>query len=40
MHPLKNPNVFAVMTIVEILLAADRKMYLADLTQNIKHLSC
>ena len=37
MHPLKNPNVFATMTIVEILVVADRKMYLADLTQNIKN---
>ena len=37
MHPLKNPKVFATMTIVEILVVADRKMYLADLTQNIKH---
>ena len=37
MHPLKNPNVFATMTIVEILVVPDRKMYLADLTQNIKH---
>ena len=35
--PLKNPNVFALMTIVEILVVADRKMYLADLTQNIKN---